>query len=194
MRTAIAFTTVLSVIILGSVFFDGFTTSPSAQWSLARRERRIDRFQSDPLRPSGIPLRPPEGRKTVVTQGYGIGTHSPAELQGAVDLAVDANGDGVADPAATWGVPVIATHPGKVVVTPMSWPGGNHIWVINERYRTGYAHLDQFAVRDGDVVERGDVIGYVGSSGFSTGPHLDYQVWVWQGRWVNVSPFEYGIP
>lgn len=144
----------------------------------------------DDARPQGNPLRAPN---TVVTQGYGVGTHAPAEVWGAIDLALDGDGDGKADPEGTWERPVYATHSGAVTVTPNSYPGGNHVWVTNAAYRTGYAHLASFAVSDGQEVRRGDLIGYVGSSGMSSGPHLDYQVWVRQdARWVNVNPLEYG--
>ncbi|MEF3274216.1 MAG: M23 family metallopeptidase [Chloroflexus sp.] len=143
------------------------------------------------LVPSGNPLR---AANTVLTQGYGVGTHAPASVWGAVDLALDGDGDGKADPAGTWNQPVYATHAGRVTLTRDSWPGGNHIWITNDQYRTGYAHLAGFAVSDGQWVSRGDLIGYVGSTGMSSGPHLDYQVWVWRdGQWVNQNPLDYNV-
>ncbi|WP_298814754.1 M23 family metallopeptidase [Chloroflexus sp.] len=142
------------------------------------------------LVPAGNPLRAPN---TVLTQGYGVGTHAPASVWGAVDLALDGNGDGRADPEGTWNQPVYATHAGRVTITRDSWPGGNHIWVTNDQYRTGYAHLAGFAVSDGQWVNAGELIGYIGSTGMSSGPHLDYQVWVWRdGKWVNENPLNYG--
>jgi murein DD-endopeptidase MepM/ murein hydrolase activator NlpD len=138
----------------------------------------------------GNPLQAPN---TVMTQGYGVGTHAPAEVWGAVDLAIDGNGDGAADADGTWDQPIYATQPGVVKTTPNSQPAGNHIWVGNNDYRTGYAHLSSFAVSDGQQVRRGDLIGYIGSTGMSSGPHLDYQVWERQGdTWVNVNPLDYG--
>ncbi|NTU85994.1 MAG: M23 family metallopeptidase [Chloroflexales bacterium] len=141
-------------------------------------------------RPYGNPL---QVSGTVMTQGYGVGTHAPAEIWGAVDLAIDGNGDGVADPEGTRDKPVYATHSGIIKTTPNSKPAGNHIWVTNDEYRTGYAHLARFAVSDDQVVTRGDLIGFIGSTGNASGPHLDYQVWVMQGgRWVNANPLDYG--
>jgi len=141
------------------------------------------------LRPSGNPLQSPN---SVITQGYGVGTHAPAEAWGAIDLAIDGDGDGAADPDGSWNHPIYATHSGVVKVTPNSHPAGNHVWVINDEYRTGYSHLASFAVSDGQQVRRGDLIGYMGSSGMSSGPHLDYQVWVKRGGvWVNVNPLEF---
>jgi hypothetical protein len=138
----------------------------------------------DTDRPAGSPL---GAAPAVLTQGYAVGTHAPAATWGAVDLAV------AGGPGATHGQPIYATHAGTVTITPDSWPGGNHVWVVGETYRTGYAHLASFAVQDGQAVQAGDQIGTVGSTGKSSGPHLDYQVWQRQGgQWVNVNPLDYG--
>lgn len=142
------------------------------------------------LRPQGSPL---QAANMVMTQGYGVGSHAPAEVWGGVDLAIDGDGDGSADPQGTAGHPVYATHDGVAKLTPNSWPGGNHIWLSNESFRSGYAHLASFAVQDGQSVRRGEVIGYVGTTGQSSGPHLHYDTWVLEGgTWINVSPLEFG--
>ena len=54
---------------------------------------------------------------------------------------------------------------------------GNHV-VINHNYgyKTLYGHMSRFAVKRGQKVKRGDIIGYVGSTGMSTAPHLHYEV------------------
>jgi murein DD-endopeptidase MepM/ murein hydrolase activator NlpD len=79
-----------------------------------------------------------------------------------------------------------------VKVTPNSYPAGNHIWVSNDQFKTGYAHLATFAVENGQYVERGQLIGYMGSTGMSSGPHLDYQIWEIQGgTWVNRNPLDF---
>ena len=134
--------------------------------------------------PCGNPLQSPQ---TVLTQGYGVGSHAPAAVWGAIDLAIDGNGDGAADPAGSWGVPIYATHAGVVDASPGSWPGGNHVWVTGSRYRTGHAHLQDILVTDGQHVRRGTLIGTMGSTGLSSGPHLDFQVWQ---DGVNVNPLE----
>jgi murein DD-endopeptidase MepM/ murein hydrolase activator NlpD len=135
--------------------------------------------------PFGNPLRSPN---TVMTQGYGVGSHAPAETWGAIDLALGPNG--YATPGDSDGAPIYTTHSGTVRITPNSYPAGNHVWVIGERYKTGYAHLKGFApgLVDGQQVRRGDLIGYIGSTGSSSGPHLDYQVW---RDGVNVNPLDY---
>jgi len=159
-----------------------------AQFNTARPLQ--GRGMPDEIRPHGNPLR---AANTVVTQGYGVGSHAPADVWGAIDLALDGDGDGKADPEGSWERPVYATHSGVVTVTANSYPAGNHVWVTNADYRTGYAHLASFAVSDGQAVRRGDLIGSIGSTGMSSGPHLDYQVWVRQGaKWANVNPLDYG--
>jgi len=138
-------------------------------------------------RPSGNPLR---DQRTVITQGYGVGSHAPASVWGGVDLAIDGDGDGKADPQGTWHAPVYATHDGIARVRPDTWPGGNYLAIENNRYKTAYAHLDSYAVIDGQPVVRGQLIGYVGSTGMSSGPHLHYEVWE-QG--VNRNPLDFGV-
>jgi murein DD-endopeptidase MepM/ murein hydrolase activator NlpD len=141
-------------------------------------------------RPQGNPL---QSERSVVTQGYGVGSHAPANTWGAIDLAIDGNGDGRADPDGTLGQPVYATHAGVVKLARDTWPAGNHIWVSNGGYRTGYSHLQGFAVDDGQEVQPGALIGYIGATGSSSGPHLDYQVWEQvNGQWVNRNPYDFG--
>jgi murein DD-endopeptidase MepM/ murein hydrolase activator NlpD len=138
--------------------------------------------------PQGSPLRV---ANAVMTQGYGVGSHAPASIWGAVDLALDGDGDGQADPQGSLGAPVYATHRGVVHLARDTWPAGNHIWVEGVRFKTGYSHLKDFApgLQDGQMVERGQLIAYIGSTGSSSGPHLDYQVW---RDGVNVNPLDYG--
>lgn len=161
-------------------------------------ERLVDRWRaanqqniSASDEPTGNPL---NDARTVITQGYGVGSHAPARTWGAIDLALDGDGDGAADPDGSWNRPIYATHSGVVAVTANSYPAGNHVWVVNHAYRTGYAHLSSFAVADGQTVARGTLIGYMGSTGQSSGPHLDYQVWRRAGAtWVNVNPLDYRV-
>jgi transcriptional regulator with XRE-family HTH domain len=143
-------------------------------------------FQLTAAGPAGCPVRPTAGR-VVITQGYGVGSHAPATLWGAVDLAVDGDGDGAADPGATWYAPVVASHAGVVRVDLNSYPAGNHVWVNDSTspWRTGYSHLAMVTVISGQRVRAGEVIGLAGSTGEASGPHLDYQVW--DGE-VNVDP------
>ena len=126
---------------------------------------------------------------TVLTQDYDVGTHAPAASSGGIDLALDPDGDGLGNPEASFGAPVYATMQGVVDVQPDTYPAGNHLWVTNAAYQTGYAHLSAYAVADGQAVERGDVLGAVGATGQATGPHLHYHIWE---HGVNVNPLAYG--
>jgi len=75
------------------------------------------------------------------------------------------------------GKPIIAPADGIVISATRKKGLGNSI-VIKHRfgYTTRYGHLSKLAVRRGQGVKRGDVIGYIGKSGRSTGPHLHYEV------------------
>ena len=82
------------------------------------------------------------------------------------------------DFSAPKGTPIYATGDGKIAKTRRSRRGfGNHI-VIDHGYgyESLYAHMTKYTVRKGQKVKRGDVIGYVGSTGKSTAPHLHYEV------------------
>ena len=89
------------------------------------------------------------------------------------------------DLAAPQGTPVQATADG--VVTSAGWRGGYGILISlghGSGVQTRYAHLSAIAVQPGTRVRAGQVIGYVGSTGNSTGPHLHYEVRV-NGRAIN---------
>ena len=82
------------------------------------------------------------------------------------------------DFSAPKGTPIYATGNGTVSKTKRSRRGfGNHI-VIDHGYgyQSLYAHMIKYTVRKGQKVKRGDIIGYVGSTGKSTAPHLHYEV------------------
>lgn len=84
------------------------------------------------------------------------------------------------DYAAPTGTPVWSIGDGKVVFKGYKGGGGNTIKIKhNSVYSTAYLHLSGYAkgLKVGDTVKQGEVIGYVGSTGASTGPHLDFRVW-----------------
>tara|TARA_Y100000741_G_scaffold303144_1_gene244969 strand:- start:6 stop:1307 length:1302 start_codon:yes stop_codon:yes gene_type:complete len=91
------------------------------------------------------------------------------------------------DFAAPEGTPIMASGDGKVIRARWCGGGGNCIKIKhNSTYSTVYAHLKNFArgIREGVRVKQGQTIGYVGSTGMSTGPHLHYEVIV-NGKKVN---------
>ena len=98
--------------------------------------------------------------KVGLSQGFKHGKHM------ALDLAGDA------------GTPVLAADTGMVVKAGWSDNGYGYRIVIDHGidYITLYAHLSEYYVQPGDIVRKGDVIGAVGSTGNSTGPHLHFEV------------------
>lgn len=84
------------------------------------------------------------------------------------------------DYAAPKGTPVVAVADGVVTFKGWGGGGGNTLKIKHAGgYMTGYLHLNGFAkgIKQGSHVSQGQLIGYVGSTGTSTGPHLDYRVW-----------------
>ena len=91
------------------------------------------------------------------------------------------------DFAAPLGTPIMASGSGTVTRAKWCGGGGNCIKIKhNSTYQTVYAHLKSFAagIKAGKKVKQGQIIGYVGSTGMSTGPHLHYEVIV-NGKHVN---------
>ena len=83
------------------------------------------------------------------------------------------------DFAAPMGTPIMASGSGTIVLAKWCGGGGNCIKIKhNSTYSTVYAHMKNFAkgMRPGKKVRQGQIIGYVGSTGISTGPHLHYEV------------------
>ncbi|WFL78508.1 M23 family metallopeptidase [Altererythrobacter arenosus] len=125
--------------------------------------------------PSRMPL---EGSK--LTSDYGMRTHPV--------LGGRRNHKGV-DLAAPTGTPVYATADG--IVGRADWFSSYGLYVQIEHgadLETRYAHMSRLAVSAGERVKKGDIIGYVGSTGRSTGPHLHYEVRI-DGAAVNPIPY-----
>ncbi len=82
------------------------------------------------------------------------------------------------DYTAPVGTPVYATGAGRIESATRSRRGAGNRIVVDHGYglKTVYAHLNEISVRNGRTVERGDVIGTVGNTGLSSGPHLHYEV------------------
>ncbi|MDM1043898.1 M23 family metallopeptidase [Myroides sp. 1354] len=91
------------------------------------------------------------------------------------------------------GTPIYATGDGRVTRANNQLSGyGNLIEVEHGYgYQTRYAHLSKYNVKQGQLVKRGDIIGYAGSTGRSSGPHLHYEVH-YKGNPVNPLNYYYG--
>ena len=135
-------------------------------------------IDTDPINPADAPsLWPVQGR---VTSSFGE-RQDPFRGEGAFHMGIDI--------ATDLGDPVRATANGTVIRAGMGSGYGREI-IIDHGYgiETLYAHLSGFAVTAGQDVSRGDIIGYVGSSGRSTGPHLHYEVRIHD---TPVNPHKY---
>lgn len=85
------------------------------------------------------------------------------------------------------GKPIVATRSGYATVHPNAGAAGNYISIDHgDGYVSRYMHLTGFAIQDGNV-ERGQVIGYAGNTGNSTGPHLHFDI-KYYGEEVNPMP------
>jgi len=134
---------------------------------------------------ASIPAIQPISNKDLKHQpgGYGWRTHpiyKTAEFHPGMDFA------------APEGTEIYATGDGTVERADNTAQGyGNHV-VINHRYgyETLYGHMTKFVVRVGQQVKRGQLIGYVGSTGLSTAPHVHYEV-IKNGQKTNPINFYY---
>jgi murein DD-endopeptidase MepM/ murein hydrolase activator NlpD len=98
------------------------------------------------------------------------------------------------DWAARTGTPIMASGNGTVVYADWKSGYGRHIRIRHANgYETSYSHMSGFArgVHEGTRVRQGQIIGYIGSTGLSTGPHLHYEVLV-NGR--TVDPMRIRLP
>lgn len=115
-----------------------------------------------------------------LSSGY-IYRNSPLGKGRELHTGLDISGTG-------YGSNIYATNNGVVMIAEYHYSYGNYV-VINHNngYMTLYAHMSKIAAKVGATVAKGDVIGYVGSTGDSTGPHVHYEVW--QGtKWHHVNP------
>ena len=96
------------------------------------------------------------------------------------------------DYAAPHGTPIWSTANGTVIAASYTGGNGNYVKVKhNDTYTTQYLHMSKRNVRVGQRVKQGDVIGYVGSTGLATGPHVCYRFWL---RGKQVDPFRQNLP
>ena len=96
------------------------------------------------------------------------------------------------DFAAKVGTPIMATANGKVTESRRKRGNGNYVKIRhNNTYSTQYLHMSRRKVKRGQYVKQGDIIGYVGMTGNTSGPHVCYRFWK-NGR--QVDPFKQKLP
>jgi len=104
--------------------------------------------------------------------------HGQYYIHKGIDIATHRSGDSV-----------VATADGQVVTADYANDFGNYIIIRHKHgYYTRYAHMQSFRVKVGQRVQQGEVIGHIGNTGISTGPHLHYEVHI--GSDV-VDPYRY---
>ena len=135
---------------------------------------------------AAIPAIQPVSNKELsrISSGYGVRT-DPFTKAKKMHLGMDF--------AAPRGTPIYATGDGVVIRADSRSSGyGKHIRIDHGfGYETLYGHMYKFSVRRNQRVKRGDLIGFVGSSGRSDGPHVHYEVFK-DGRRINPINFYYG--
>jgi murein DD-endopeptidase MepM/ murein hydrolase activator NlpD len=119
----------------------------------------------DPNRPFGPPVIRTDW---VISKDYAA--HGGHSEWGAIDFAYWYDRDAM-------GSEVVATHAGTVHLIPDDPIYGNWVWVSNDHFTTRYGHTRKYLVSEGQQVVRGTLLAEMGSTGNSTGPHVDYQVW-----------------
>ena len=94
------------------------------------------------------------------------------------------------DLAANMGTPVYATRSGTVTVADYEWDGaGNYVFINHgDGFSSVYMHMDYYEVSVGQYVSAGEIIGYVGTSGLSDGPHLHFGI-AYNGAYVNPASY-----
>ena len=113
---------------------------------------------------------------TMLTSSYGYRVHPITgnySFHNGVDLA------------AGQGTPIYATKSGVVSTATYNYAYGYYV-VVNhlDGYSSLYGHMTHYTVSEGEYVDRGEIIGYVGSTGYSTGPHLHFTIY-YNGNTVN---------
>ncbi|MGM0443165.1 MAG: peptidoglycan DD-metalloendopeptidase family protein [Fibrobacterota bacterium] len=123
-------------------------------------------------------------KRARIASGYGYRVH-PVYKRRIFHDGIDIVGD--------IGDPIVAPADGICRFTGHIKGYGNTVELQhkNSGYYTRYAHMSAFAVEKGDMVKRGEVIGYVGNTGVSTGPHLHYEIRK-KNRWSKtINPREF---
>lgn len=157
----------------GQLLYAGLDRSKKDPIELGRYNNQFFRGDGESAR-KGLMRTPVEGAR--LTSGFGMRFHPL--------LAYSRMHQGV-DFGAPHGAPILAAASGTVSFAGRHGGHGNYVQLKhNKDLTTAYAHMSRFAVRPGQQVSQGQVIGYVGSTGMSTGPHLHYEVWL-RGRPTN---------
>lgn len=155
----------------------------NAQAAREEEERRQQQMaNSGSVKPSGSGVGSVSFRWPLAGYGYGNIT----QYYGGMYSGTPHKGLDIGVP---YGTPIYAAESGEVISAEYHWSWGNNVLIWhNSTYQTRYAHCSSLAVKPGQYVQKGQVIGYVGSTGQSSGPHLHFEVYQ-NGVRVNPSNF-----
>ena len=121
---------------------------------------------------------------TLLTSPYGYRTHPILDyerLHAGLDIG------------AKFGEEIIAADGGTVLIAEYSDSYGNFVLIDHgDRYSTAYGHMSEIAVEAGQEVKQGEFIGYIGSTGWSTGPHLHFEIRL-DGERIDPEEFFSGL-
>jgi murein DD-endopeptidase MepM/ murein hydrolase activator NlpD len=152
-------------------------TSPSVENNKYLNIIAVSKFLSAP--PSGFPLQ--NASKNDITSFFGEKSKRPKTKANKAHSGIDIR--------AKIGTPVIATADGIIAKAAMEGDWGNLIVITHaDGYETWYAHLNGFNINENQAVKKGDIIGYVGNTGRSSGPHLHYEV---KHNRQHLNPIDY---
>lgn len=173
-------------VMPGSVLAGKFVNDGTAHYAFFHENAKgeLGHYDEDGNSVQKMFLKAPVAFK-YITSGFTTG-------QRYVEAFNTSTGHRAIDYAAATGTPIRAVGDGTVVAAGWNGPYGNFVSIRhNGTYTTNYAHQSRIAVRRGQHVTQGQTIGYVGSTGFSTGPHLHYEM-VKNG--VKINPLRETLP
>ena len=118
-----------------------------------------------------------------ITSGFSYSRYHPVLKRRRPHLGVDYG--------APTGTEVLSVAAGTVSFAGRNGGYGKMVRIRHVKFSTSYAHLSRIQVRRGQRVEQGDIVGRVGSTGLSTGPHLDYRIQDRSGRYLNPAKLKF---
>lgn len=173
---------------LGELLYTAITTGGEKHsfWRFRSRDGAVEYYDlAGENSKKFLMRRPVRGSNVRLTSGFGFRRHP---LLGTRRMHTGA------DWAAPTGTPILAAGRGVVEIAKRKGGNGNYVRIKHANgYKTAYSHLHRYGrgIRPGVKVRQGQIIGYVGSTGLSSGPHLHYEILV-NNRFVN--PLKIRVP
>lgn len=173
---------------LGELLYTAITTSGERNqfWRFRSRDGHVDYYDNRGHNSKKFLMRKPvRGNNIRLTSGFGFRRH-PILKQRRMHTGVDWAGPR--------GTPILAAGKGVIEYARRRGANGNYVRIRHANgYQTSYSHMHRFGpgIREGIKVKQGQVIGYIGSTGLSSGPHLHYEILV---NKRHVNPLKIKVP